>query len=168
MNRAARRAEEKMSKERAERLLRFIQTEAKHKRTVDATTVAHPAEAGKICCSVEFQGAELNWNHSPDEITHSAELIVNQINTETTNPEEQRSFVRETILRTMRANQHLKYNKGIVVACCVAWMLKNSPQVWPHIESGRIKFAGYQISKKSKDDYNFRLFAGNTKQPDAM
>lgn len=133
--------------------------EARHGRTLDGTLVQLPAEPGKTSFSVEFEGASLNWNLSLDEIREAVSMAEGVL--ASAPAAERRVLARETVAVALAASEHVRKGKAPAIAFLTVWLMADRPDLREFLYAGRLRHAGYVISRLPGDQgLNFRFIGG--------
>ncbi len=123
-----------------------------------------PYEPGKICWSVEYFDASLNFNMSVSEMRDMAaavDLAMIDIRDEA----RRRAYACDKIVDIFMADAHLRPDGGHIVACMAVWLAMRGPQAFM-ITGGAADFCTYVIlpTGDPATPYTFRFMGGRVPQ----
>lgn len=127
--------------------------------TVDGHLVSAPVKPGQVAFSIQFDDAGLNWQLTWSQIDHMVELADRYLRPEA--PAARRGLARQLVLTAIRENRHLDLKVANIVALMAIWLMFRGDS-GDKLRLLRVRHAGYIITEKGPEDYNFRLVAGRT------
>lgn len=121
-----------------------------------------PYEPGKVCWSVEFFGASLNFNMSIPEMRDAAEAV-DLAMIDIRDEAQRRACARHKIIDIFMADAHLHPDGGRIVAYMAVWLAMRGPQEFM-ITGGAADYCTYVIlpSDDPNAPFTFRFLAGHT------